>query len=680
MRSGILLVLFFSLLCWASLTSAQSQSPVKSTNLKSTTVITIDVSKPLPFKIPATIFGTFLEPIGNSTYGGLWADALTNPSFEENLWSARRIAEMIKEEPALARASALGLPLPWEPLDYAQGERYEPRWNDAANSFRSVLIMALPQKETGVREKIYLPVHRVWRYNASVYVKHISGPASLEISIRERNKPDIVLASQAVALKNDGWQKYEATLDIPEGKLAPLEPADFVLSARDGTRVLVDQAALFPADAVDGMDPDMVAMSRAMKTPLVRFGGNFTSAYHWRDGIGPLDKRVSMLNVAWGIPEYNQFGTDEFLQYCKLIGAQPQIALNLGTGTPDEAAAWVKYVNEHWGDRSGGLVWELGNELWGTFQAGYPTIDLIASRTKAFSDAIRAVDPGARLIGTGGDPDSYSDWNAAQLTNPAGTFAYLSTHFVVGDAETVKKNPSPDFLAEASFALPIGLERKLRQMRQQLDSSGAKDIRTAFTEWLFHAPEDVAPRFDNMGGAIATGGFLNMLLRNSDIVPISDMTGIIEFGGIWKKRGRAYGTPAYYAFSMYSNAGAAQLVATETQGETYDVHDGITRIPEIPKAPYLDVVAAVSETKETLTLFCVNRDLTRDLSADFSLTGFVPASAKVTMLFSSSIYDQNDELHSEAVHPRSEPVTIHSQKFQHTFRHESVTVIQLKNK
>jgi alpha-N-arabinofuranosidase len=221
-------------------------------------------------------------------------------------------------------------------------------------------------------------------------------------------------------------------------------------------------------------------------------------------------------------------------------------------------------------------------------------------------------------------------------------------------------------------------------MRQQLESSGAKDVRTAFTEWLFHAPEDVAPRFDNMGGAIATGGFLNMLIRNADIVPISDMTGVIEFGGIWKKRGRVYGTPAYYAFSMYSSsystAGAVQPVTTDTQGETYDVHDGITRIPEIPSVPYLDVVAALNEAKDTLTLFCVNRDLARDLSADISLTGFAPASAKVTTLFSSSIFDQNDELHPEAVHPRSEPVTIQSPKFQYTFRHESVTVIQLKNK
>jgi alpha-L-arabinofuranosidase len=659
------------------LANARAQPQSERMRGQSDATIVVEASKPLAFQVPPTIFGTFLEPIGNSIYGGLWADTLANPSFEENLWSAGHISEMIKQEPALARASALGLPLPWEPLDYADGARYEPRWNDAANSFRSVLIMALPGKDTGVRQKVYLPVHRVSQYNASVYAKHISGPPSLQISIRQRNKPEVVLASQSVALGSEGWQRYSVTLDIPEGKVRSLEPADFVISARDATRVLVDQASLFPADAVDGMDPEMISMSRDMKTPLLRFGGNFTSAYHWMDGIGPQEKRTSMLNVAWGIPEYNQFGTDEFLEYCKLIGAQPQIALNLGTGTPEEAAAWVKYVNEHWGDRSGGLLWELGNELWGTFQSGYPTLDFIAARTKLFSDAVRAVDPRIRLIGTGGDPDSYARWNAAQLPNPPATFSYLSTHFVVGDAETVKKKPSPDFLAQASFALPVGLERLLRQMHQQMVTSGSPNLRTAFTEWLFHAPEGVAPRFDNMGGAIAAAGFLNMLMRSADIVPIADMTGIIEFGGIWKKRGTVYGTPAYYAFSMYSTSSAVQPVTAETQSDEYDVHDGITRIPEIRAVPYLDVVAALNDTKDTLTLFCVNRNLQRDLVADIPLNGFSAARAQVTTLFSESIYDQNDEVQPTAVHPRSKPITIQSPKFQYTFRHESVTVIQL---
>ena len=147
-----------------------------------------------------------------------------------------------------------------------------------------------------------------------------------------------------------------------------------------------------------------------------------------------------MLNTAWGIPEYNQFGTDEFLRFCQLIGAEPQIALNLGTGTPQEAADWVQYVNAHWADHSGGLLWELGNELWGDFQVGYPTLPRVAERTKLFSDAVRKVDPKARLIATGADPDVFYDWNAAQLANPPDTFNYLSTHFVV-TTNSVQSSP-----------------------------------------------------------------------------------------------------------------------------------------------------------------------------------------------------------------------------------------------
>jgi alpha-N-arabinofuranosidase len=135
----------------------------------------------------------------------------------------------------------------------------------------------------------------------------------------------------------------------------------------------VDQISLMPGDNVDGMDPEVLQMARDLKPAVIRFGRNLTSGYHWRDGAGPRDKRVSKLNLAWGIPEYNTFGTDEFLRFCELIHTQPQIALNLGTGTPEEAAGWMKYVDEHWGDRQRGLLWELGKELWA---AGIPAIPL----------------------------------------------------------------------------------------------------------------------------------------------------------------------------------------------------------------------------------------------------------------------------------------------------------------
>src|SRR5437660_4930447 len=132
------------------------------------TSIHIDARKTL-HAIPRSIYGTFLEPIGNSTYNGLWAEILENPSFEANLWAPTQIAEMIKDRPELAKSSDMALPLPWEPLDETQGARYAPEWNQAANSSRSLLLMALPSQQTGVRQRVYLPIHRIAKYTGSVY-------------------------------------------------------------------------------------------------------------------------------------------------------------------------------------------------------------------------------------------------------------------------------------------------------------------------------------------------------------------------------------------------------------------------------------------------------------------------------------------------------------------------------
>jgi alpha-N-arabinofuranosidase len=642
--------------------------------------VEIDSSKQAAYKIPRTIFGTFLEPIGNSTYGGLWADVLENPSLEEGLWSAGELKKVLDREPQLVRASELGLPIPWEPLFYEQQNRYAPQWTDSFNSFRSLQIMGLPETEVGMRQKVYLPVHRVFGYSGSLYAKLLGGTGAVQVSIRQRNHPDVTLASSSIALASKDWTRYEFHLGVPPTGLKKLEPSDFVISVKGDTTILVDQVSLLPDDNVDGMDPDMISMSRAMKSPIVRFGGNFTSAYHWRDGIGPREKRVSMTNAAWGIPEYNTFGTDEFLHFCELIGARPQVALNLGTGTPEEAAGWVRYIDDHWGNKSGGLTWELGNELWGKFQIGYPGLQRVAARTKAFSDAVRRVDSTAVLIATGGDADSYHDWNSEQLQN-ASAFNYLSTHFVVTTTAVKKTSPSPDFLALANFALPVGLQAKLREMHAQIQSSPmARDkVKIAFTEWLFWAQGDTVVRYDTMGGAVAAAGFLNMLMRNADIVPISDMTGIIFFGGIQKERSRVFGTPAYWAFRMFANAPATSLVETHVTSAEYTVQEGSTRLPSIQRVPYLDVVAALDDSKDNLTLFCVNRHLTRDVSAEISISGFLPSTdSSAQTLFAPSISMKNDETDPEGIRPVDVSVTVNQDKVRAHLRPASVTVVTLR--
>lgn len=641
--------------------------------------INVDAAKVEIDPIPRTIFGTFLEPIGNSTYNGLWAEILENPSFEAGLWSPSRTADMLRERPELRRSSDVAIPLPWEPLDPSQGNRYEIHYGDAANSWQSLRVFGVPGQPTGIKQRVYLPIHRTREYTGSFYARHLSGDSGVTIELRVRDSHE-VLASQQIAVTGTSWQKHSFSLTVPEGRLHRLDPADFaVIVAGDG-RVDLDQFSLMPVDAIDGLDPDEVALAKEMHTPLVRFGGNFTSSYHWKDGVGPRDKRVNMLNNSWGIPEYNTFGTDEFLDFCKRIGAEPQVALNEGSGTPEEAAEWAKYIDEHWSKHSG-LLWELGNELWGNWNLGYPTRGELAARTLAYSKAIRAVDPTARLIATGADPEVFTSWNAIQLTNPPGAFDYLSTHFVVGTGEVELKSPPDDFVTEAALALPVELGRRVRQAQNQINATpgyGGK-AHIAFTEWLFIGERTNAPSFSNMGGALDAAGFLNMLLRNADVVPISDMTGIMEFGGIWKKRSQVYGTPAYYAFRMYAGADVAKTVSVTADSGLYSVQHGVRRLPDIESVPYLDVTAGLSADGKSLTLFCVNRSVTTDIPAEVRLHDFSAArKANVRVLSSSSLADSNNEDIPDHVVPVESVESIPPAGWKHVFPHASLTVIVLK--
>jgi alpha-L-arabinofuranosidase len=244
--------------------------------------------------------------------------------------------------------------------------------------------------------------------------------------------------------------------------------------------------------------------------------------------------------------------------------------------------------------------------------------------------------------------------------------------------EVVRRHPSTDFLAEANFALPVGLERKLHEMYGQIQSvPGARDKgKIAFTEWLFGGEDQKGPRYDNMGGAIENAGFLNMLMRVADIVPISDMTGTIYFGGIWKERGQVFGVPSYWTFRMYAGADATRPVESTTNSEKYNVEEGSRRLPNIPDVPYLDVVAALNDAGDTLSLFCVNRHLTKDIATKISIEAFKPAGeASGQTLFASSIFEKNDEVNPEAVHPRDSSARLNGSVLEYTFRHESVTVL-----
>src|SRR5882672_6512748 len=133
-----------------------------------------------------------------------------------------------------------------------------------------------------------------------------------------------------------------------------------------------------------GFRKDVIEASKQLGVSILRWpGGNFVSGYHWQDGIGSRERRPRRMNLAWFSEESNRFGTDEFIQYCRTIDTEPYLCVNMGSGTMDEAQAWVEYCNGT-GDtyyanlrRQNGReqpynvkYWCLGNEMYGEWQIG----------------------------------------------------------------------------------------------------------------------------------------------------------------------------------------------------------------------------------------------------------------------------------------------------------------------
>jgi alpha-N-arabinofuranosidase len=376
-----------------------------------------------------------------------------------------------------------------------------------------------------------------------------------------------------------------------------------------------------------------------------------------------------------------------------LIGAQAQICLNLGSGTPQEAREWVEYLqgaqattegtrraaNGH-PEPYGVGSYELGNELWGRHQIGWQTPEGYADRYKVFFHAIRnAVPPDTALYANGADPDHFQDWNGKLIAQDSADLSYLTTHFVVGVDDLVNKSVDHDARLAAGFALPVGVGNELAAAKAQIDASPATRgrVKLAFTEWLFLSPPAAnVANFGNLGGAIITAGWMNMILSHADFVPISDMTGLIEFGGIHKQRGRVYLTPQCWAFSLYSNYAGDTLVASQTEVRTYNVHEGVRRAPEIPNVPYLDVLATRQSGSGDLVLFVVNRDGNNAIPTSIRFKDFTPAaSVQVRTLNADAITTQNDEEHPDRVRPVSTTLPLSGAELHYAFPAHSVSVL-----
>jgi alpha-N-arabinofuranosidase len=432
-----------------------------------------------------------------------------------------------------------------------------------------------------------------------------------------------------------------------------------------------------------------------LRSPLLRYGGNFSSGYHWRDGVGPLDSRPTRLNAAWGIPEYNEFGTDEFMEFCRLVGALPQICLNMGSGTVQEARQWVEYCHGKPGSVEGQRradnghaepysvgAWEFGNELYDNTQLGGYSPAEYAARYLEFFRAVEPLLPAATpVLATGAELTGFEKWNDALFETAGPQLRYLTTH-IVADLEDVRdRNADRNAVVAAGLGLPVGVGRALARMRAQMDAQPASHgrVKLAYSEWLFRSPPGSSlPNYDNMGGAVIAAGWLNMLAQNAGWIPIANMTGLVEFAGIHKIRGRVFVTPQYWVLNLYSKYAGDTVIETETRGPQYDVHGGQRFAPDIAGVPYLDVLGTAGPAQDNVSLFVVNRNPRNSEPATIRLNGMsLRPDVKMWTLTGHSLLDKNDEEHPDQVRTIESDDMINGTALEHVFPPASVTLIQL---
>jgi alpha-N-arabinofuranosidase len=279
------------------------------------------------------------------------------------------------------------------------------------------------------------------------------------------------------------------------------------------------------------------------------------------------------------------------------------------------------------------------------------------------------------LLATGAELNSFKKWNSALLSKAGHNLRFITTHLVADLDEMVDRKKDHDGIIAADIALPVGVSRAIGNLRTQIGAASER-IQVAYSEWLFRSPEASSlPNFDNMGGAIIAAAWLNMLALNADWIPMANMTGLVEFAGIYKRRGRPYVTPQYWALLLYAKYAGDTVIGTETQVAQYDVHGGQPFAPEITGVPLLDVLGTVNSSTGDVVLFVVNRNLKASQATSIHLNDFTAAGdVKVVTLGAASLLDKNDEEHQNAVRPLESHAHVQDATLHHVFPPGSVTV------
>ena len=353
-----------------------------------------------------------------------------------------------------------------------------------------------------------------------------------------------------------------------------------------------------------GIRNDVVAALKAIKVPVVRWpGGCFADEYHWRNGIGPADKRRAGLNPNWGgVVEPNTFGTHEFMDFVGQIGAEAYLSVNVGTGTPQEAAEWLEYMtSEHTAlaqERAANghpapykvAFWGIGNESWGC--GGAMSADYYLNQLKIYSRFSRNYLSGQKMeqiaVGPDGGKTEYTETIMKAWRDKVWSWNIdgLSLHsYTVNGWPPAKKATGFGEDEYASFIKEtVGMDDLIKTHAAIMDKyDPAKKIALVVDEWgswLAPAPGS-KPGFlmqqNSQRDAILTALNFNIFARHADRVRMTNIAQMVNVlqAMILTDKERMLLTPTYHVFKMYVPFQDAQLIPVSIDAGTYtfaDIH------------------------------------------------------------------------------------------------------------
>jgi len=350
--------------------------------------------------------------------------------------------------------------------------------------------------------------------------------------------------------------------------------------------IFEEKSALSDAN---GYRKDVLKAVKDLHVSLLRWpGGNFSSNYNWRDGIGHRDSRPSRLEMAWGTIEDNRFGTHEFLQYCEMIKTEPYVCANFGTGSWDEAQQWVEYCNLPGNTTTSKLRqkngrdqpwnvkhWGLGNEMDGPWQMGHRTAEDYGKFALGGAKLMKWTDPNLKLVAAGSSnyAADWISWNRTVLDYLKDHADYLSLHLYVGNAD----NNYSEFLASS---LELSQRTKVAEgiINAAMSNTAGRQMYIAWDEWnvWYRARGDrergrrILEEHYNLEDALVIATFLNTFINNAHIVKIANLAQLVNvIAPIFTSETGLFLQTIYYPLQLFASNSFGTALELFVDAPTY---------------------------------------------------------------------------------------------------------------